>query len=101
MLQGALLRTHPHDTSWDANHSGIVGYRVHYYRTRTHFYVIADSYVSQHLCARAHHYPVAKGRMALTPFVAGAAQGHALVKQHIVANLRGLADHYAGTVIDK
>ena len=39
--------------------------------------------------------------MALAPLVARAAQRHALVEQHVVADLRGLADHHAGTVIDE
>ena len=39
--------------------------------------------------------------MALAPLAAGAAQGHALVEQHVVADFGGLADHDAGAVIDE
>ena len=39
--------------------------------------------------------------MALAVLLAGAAQRDALVQQHVVADLRGLADHHAHAVIDE
>src|SRR5450759_5127538 len=101
MLQGAIFGAYPHHAAGDADHRAIVGHRVHHHRPRTHLHVIADSNVAQHFRARAHHHVVADGGMALALLVAGTAQGHALVEQHVVANLRGLADHHAGTVVDE
>jgi hypothetical protein len=39
--------------------------------------------------------------MALPLLLAGAAQGHALEKGHIVADLAGLADDHAHTMVDE
>ncbi len=39
--------------------------------------------------------------MALAALRAGAAERHALIQQHVVADLGGFADHHAHTVIDK
>ena len=39
--------------------------------------------------------------MALAALEAGAAQRHPLVEGHAVADLRGLADHHAGAVVDE
>ena len=44
---------------------------------------------------------VAHGRMALAALEAGAAERHALVERHVVADLGGLADHHAGPVVDE
>ena len=41
------------------------------------------------------------GRVALAALEAGAAQRHPLVERHPVADLRGLADHHAGAVVDE
>ena len=41
------------------------------------------------------------GRVALAAREPGAAEGHALVERHPVADLGGLADHDAGAVVDE
>ena len=39
--------------------------------------------------------------MALAAMERGAAEGHALIERHVVADLGGLADHHAHAVVDE
>ncbi len=57
--------------------------------------------IAQYLGAGADHDVVADRGMPFTVFLAGAAQGHALVQRDIVAHDRGLADDHAHAVIDE
>src|ERR1017187_4387855 len=94
-------RAHADHAAGNAHYGRIVGHRVHHHRPRAHLHVIADSNVAQHLRAGAHHHAIADGGMAFALLIAGTAQGHALVEQHVVADLRGLAYYHAGTVVDE
>jgi hypothetical protein len=49
----------------------------------------------------ADHHLVLQGGVALARLLAGAAEGHALVEHHPVADLGRLADHHAHAVIDE
>jgi hypothetical protein len=61
----------------------------------------ADDDVAQHARARANDHVVCERGMPLAGLFARAAQGHALVERHIVADDRSLADHHAHAVIDE
>ena len=61
----------------------------------------ADHDRPEQLGARADHHLVADGRVALAAREAGAAERHALVHRHVVADLGRLADHDAGPVVDE
>ena len=77
------------------------GDRANHHRTGPDFHVVADPYVAEHLGARADHHVVAQRGVALALLLAGAAQRHALVEQHVVADLGGLADDHAHAVVDE
>src|SRR5579863_4483172 len=79
----------------------MVGHRMHHHRASAYLHVIPDVDVAKDLCARPHHYAIAQRGMALAPLAAGTAQRDTLVKQHVVADLRSLADHHARAVIDE
>ena len=74
---------------------------MHHHRAGADLDVVADADIAQHLGAGAHHHAVAQGGMALAFLVARAAQRHALVEQHIVADFSGFADHHAHAVVDE
>ncbi len=85
-----------------ADHGGVVGDRSHATTDpRPDLGMIADADVAEHLRAGADHHSVADGGVALAGILARAAERHALVKQHVVANLGGLPDYYTGAVIDE
>ena len=65
------------------------------------FDVIADGDVSQHLGAAANGHVIAQRGVALACFVAGAAQGDALVERTVIANDRGLANNDAHGMVDE
>jgi hypothetical protein len=62
---------------------------------------VADRDRSEQLGAGADGDVVAERRVALAALEAGAAEGHALVERHAVADLGRLADHHAGAVVDE
>ena len=63
--------------------------------------MMADQDVAQHLGSGPDNDVVAQGRMALALLITGAAERHALVEQHIVADLGGFPDDHAGAVVDE
>src|SRR5580698_3762711 len=63
--------------------------------------MIADRDVAQDLRAGADDDIISNGRVSFGSFLAGSPQSHALIKQHIVANLGSLTNHHAHSVIDK
>ena len=89
------------DAAGDADHRRVVRDMVDHHRSGADLDVIADADVAEHLGAGADHHAVAEGGMALAALAAGAAQRHALVEQHVVADLGGFADHHAGAVVDE
>ena len=74
---------------------------MHNHAARPNARTIADQDIAQHLGARTHYDMIAHRRMAFATFFTGAAQGHALIQQHIVANLGGLTDHHSHTMVDE
>src|SRR6185437_6530193 len=62
---------------------------------------VADGDRSQYLGAGADDHAVAEGRVALALLERGAAQGHALIKGHLVADLGRLADHHPHAMVDE
>src|SRR5581483_6738907 len=67
----------------------------------TDLYVVADFDVAEYLRARSDRYIVPERRMPFPLLAACTAQGDALVKQHVVADLGGFADHDARPVINE
>jgi hypothetical protein len=63
--------------------------------------VSPDGHRPEQLGARADRDVVVEGRVALASREPGAAQRHALVERHPVADLGGLRDHHSGAVIDE
>src|SRR6266542_195854 len=95
VLEHAALAARARHFARNAYHRGIVGHRVDYHRARADLHVIAYANIAQDFGARPDHDVVAQRRVALALFIARAAQRYALVEQAVVADLRGLADHYA------
>ena len=62
---------------------------------------VADRDRAEQLRAGADRDVVADRRVALAALETGAAEGHPLVERHPVADLRRLADHHAGAVVDE
>ena len=62
---------------------------------------MADLDIAEDFCAGADHDAVADFGVAVFPFLAGAAQGHVVQYRDIVADLRGLADHKPGGMIEE
>ena len=61
---------------------------------------VADRDRPEHLRARPDRDVVLHGRVALAGGKAGAAERHALIQGHVVADLGGLADHHPHPVVD-
>ena len=97
----ARLSPHTDDPPGDADHGRVVWHRVNHHRAGADLHVVADADVSQNLGARADDHVVAEGGVPLALLLAGAAQGHALVEQNVVADFGGLADHHAHAVVDE
>src|SRR5579862_9152931 len=90
-----------HHPCWNSHHGGSVRNRMNHHRAGPYFHVIAQTDVSQYRSPGPDHDAVAQRGMAFPALVAGAAQGHALVQEHVIANLGRLADHHAQTMIDE
>src|SRR5690606_4948731 len=56
---------------------------------------------AQDLRARTDRHTVLQGRMPFAVTSGPTAQGDAVVQHHVVADLRGLADHDAHAVVDE
>jgi hypothetical protein len=90
-----------HHASRNAHHGRLVRHRANHHRARADLGIIADADVAENLRAGADHHAVADGRVPFARDLASAAQRDALVKQHVVADLRGFADHHAHSMIDE
>ena len=88
------------NSSGDADHGGIFGDFSQNNGIGGDSSIIADFDGSQNLGAGTDHHIVAQSGMTLALHDAGAAQGHALVDQAVIADLRGRADDDAGAVVN-
>src|SRR5690242_19373389 len=79
----------------------MIGNRTDHHRSRPNLGVMPDGDVAQNLRTRADHDVIPDRRMPLAFLLARAAQRHALVEQHVIADLCRLADHHAHAVIDE
>src|SRR5512135_3241873 len=77
------------------------GHILHHHRIGADLRAVADVDRAKHLRARADHHAVAYGGMALAMLPGSAAQGHAVIHGHVVADLGRLADHHAHAVVDE
>src|SRR5690606_7379446 len=89
------------DPTGNAHHGGTFGYRLGYHRIGTDLGIPAHGERPQYLGAGSHYHAVLQRRMALALVPAGAAQGHALVQSHVIADLGGFPYHYAHAVVDE
>src|SRR5438034_8531022 len=96
-----LSAARAHHASRNADDGRGIRHRTHHYRTCADLYVVADPDAAQNFRAGAYHHAVAQSGMALSFFIAGAAQRYALVEQAIVPDFRGFADDHARTVVDE
>jgi len=85
----------------DAYDRRVGGDGVDDYGAGADFYVVADLDVAEDFCAGADHHTVADGGVAFAGFLAGAAQGDALVEEDVVAEFGGFADDDAHAVVDE
>src|SRR5258706_14512927 len=83
------------------DHSRIIRRRPDHHRACPDLHMIAYKDIPENLSSGPNYHVIAQRRMAFSLLVAGAAQGHTLVQQHIVADLRGFPDHYARAMIDE
>ena len=89
------------DTAGHAHHGSAGRHGLDHHRPGTDARVLANGDGAEDDGAGADDYTVADGGMALLFGQSGAAQHHALVHQHIVAYLGGLAYHHARSMVDK
>ena len=97
---------HPHPrlvnhSAGDADHRAVRGHIAQQHRAGADAGVRPHGDRPQHLGAGPHHHVLAQGGVALTDGFARAAQGHPLVKQAVVADHAGFADHHAHAVVDE
>jgi len=71
------------------------------HRARAYFRIMADCDGAKHSRARAYHHIIAYGWVPLANILAGAAQGNALIDNHIVPYFACLAYYDACTVVYK
>jgi hypothetical protein len=89
------------DVPGHADHGGVFGNISQDNRTRADAAVFPHGNVAEDFRSSADDYIVFDRGMALAVLLACAAQGHALVESHVVADDRRLADHDAVAVIDE
>ena len=101
VFQNAALGTDANHTSGNTDDGGMIRDRVDYHAARADLDVVPDHDIAEDLGASTDDDAVADGGMALTALCTSSAQCHALVDQHVVANLSGFADDYAGAMVDE
>ena len=71
-----------------ADHGAVGRHLLEHHRQRADFAAAADRERAEHLRARADDHVIPDGRVALAHVLARSAEGHALIKRHIVADDR-------------
>ncbi len=89
------------DVSRHADDGGIFGNIAQHDRTGADAAVFPDGDVAENFRASADDDVVFDRGMPLAVLLAGASQSHALIKSHVIAHDRRLADHDAHAVIDE
>src|SRR5512135_3391387 len=89
------------DTRRDAGCGRAGWYILDHHRIGADFCTVANMDRAEHLGASPHHHTIAQRRMALAMLPGGAAQRHAVIHGHIVADLRRLADHHTHAMVDE
>ena len=84
----------------DAHGGAVLWHRAEDHGARGDAGVVPHGEGAQYLGAGAHQHVVAQGGVALALVLAGAPQGHPLVEQAVVSDLRRLADDDAHAVVD-
>src|SRR5471030_1741811 len=89
------------DAPRNTHHRGTGRHSLGHHRVGTDLGARPDRKRPQHLGTSTHHYTRLQGWMALAFVPAGATQGHALVKRHVVADFSGFANDDAHAVINE
>ena len=84
-----------------ADHGAVGRHLLEHHRRRADFAAAADRERAEHLRARADDHIIPDGRVALAHVLARSAEGHALIKRHIVADDRRFADDHAVAMVDE
>ena len=84
----------------DAHGGAVLRHRAEDHGARGNAGVVPHGEGAQYLGAGTHHHIVAQGGVTLALVLAGAPQGHPLVEQTVVSDLRSLADDNAHAVVD-
>src|SRR5579871_3573715 len=101
VFQHAVLIPQADDAARHADHGRVIGHGMDYHRAGPNAHVIADADIAQYFRSRAHNHMIAERGVALAGFIAGAAEGHTLVEEHVIADLGRFSDDYAHAVIDE
>ena len=72
-----------------------------HHRTGGDLGAVTDREVAQQLGAGPYHHAIAQSGMAFAGFLAGTAQGCALIESAVIADDGGFADDHAGAVVDE
>src|SRR5580704_17230249 len=97
----ARVDTRANHSSRHAHYGRVIRNRANHHRSRADLGVMSNRDIAENLRPRPDHDIVADGGMALAFFLAGSAQRHALIHEHVVANFRRFSDHHAHAVIDE
>src|SRR5665213_3290543 len=101
MIEHAFGGALPHNPSGHAHNGTVIGHRPHHDGPGPDLDVVSEPNASEDLGAGPDHNIIAERRMAFPLFVTRAPECDALVKQDVVADLGGFADHHAHPVIDE
>ena len=74
---------------------------VEHHRACGYLGIVAYGEWSEHLSARADHYVVAEGWMALSGMFTGSAERNTLIQRAVIADLSRLSDNDPRAVVDK
>ena len=100
-IERSALVKHLHDSSGNADHRTVCRNLLQNHASCRNPAVVADLEGAKNLGACSDQYVVAERRMALAGFLAGAAEGCALINHAVVADDGRFTDDDAGTVVDE
>src|SRR5262247_1497725 len=89
------------DATGHADHDRVRRHLAHDHRPRADAAAVADHERADDLGPRADHHVIAEGRMALLLLQARATERDALEQRHVLADLGGLPNDHAHSVIDE
>jgi hypothetical protein len=97
----AGLFIHSYDSSWNSDHSRIIGNWLHNYRARADFYVISNNNISEDLGSGPNNDMVSYRGMALSLFLTGTTESYVLIDQDAVPDLGCLSDNNTHSVVNE